>query len=86
MEGLYPGDYLKETGTALAARDGDKWLGGGEDDWLAPLRDFAIESMMALIRDDLPRSACARRCSPRSGRWSSRASSTSRWRGSNPGA
>ena len=53
LEGLYPGDYLKETGTALAARDGDKWLGGGEDDWLAPLRDFAIESMMALIRDDL---------------------------------
>jgi arginyl-tRNA synthetase len=53
FEGLYPGDYLKEVGAALAARDGDRWLGAGEDDWLGPLRDFAIDAMMELIRDDL---------------------------------
>ena len=53
FEGLYPGDYLKEVGTAIAARDGDRWLGAGEDEWLAPLRDFAIDAMMDLIRDDL---------------------------------
>ena len=52
-EGLYPGEYLVETGRALAARDGDKWLGRPESEWLGPLRDFAIEEMMALIRDDL---------------------------------
>ena len=31
-EGLYPGDYLKEVGKALAAADGDRWMtadGGG---------------------------------------------------------
>jgi arginyl-tRNA synthetase len=51
--GLYPGEYLVETAAALVARDGDKWRDAAEDDWLAALRDFAIEAMMALIRDDL---------------------------------
>jgi arginyl-tRNA synthetase len=54
-EGLYPGDYLIETGRALAARDGKKWLDRPESDWLEPLREFAIEQMMALIDDDLTR-------------------------------
>ncbi len=53
FEGLYPGDYLRHVGAVLAARDGDKWLGAGEDEWLAPVRDLAIEKMMELIRDDL---------------------------------
>jgi arginyl-tRNA synthetase len=52
-EGLYPGDYLKATGRALAERDGRKWLDQPESAWLAPIRRFAIDSMMALIRDDL---------------------------------
>ena len=52
-EGLYPGDYLKDVGAALAARDGDRWLGATEDQWLGPLRDFSISALMALIRDDL---------------------------------
>lgn len=52
-EGLYPGDYLKDTGKALAARDGDKWLGRDEADWLPAVRQFAIDSMMDLIRGDL---------------------------------
>jgi arginyl-tRNA synthetase len=52
-EGLYPGEYLAETGRALAARDGRTWLDRPECEWLAPLRDFAVGAMMALIRDDL---------------------------------
>lgn len=53
FEGLYPGDYLKRTGAALAARDGDRWIGGDEADWLAAVREFAVASMIGLIRDDL---------------------------------
>ncbi len=52
-EGLYPGEYLKEVGTALAARDGDKWRGLPEADWLAPIRDFTVAAMLQLIKDDL---------------------------------
>ena len=52
-EGLYPGEYLKPVGKALAERDGRKWLDKPENEWLAPVRDFAIDAMMALIRDDL---------------------------------
>jgi arginyl-tRNA synthetase len=51
--GLYPGEYLKETGEALKARDAGKWRGQAEEDWLPPVRDFAIEHMMAMIKDDL---------------------------------
>ena len=51
--GFYPGDYLVETAAALLARDGDKWLGTDEDVWLPALREFAIDAMMALIKDDL---------------------------------
>jgi arginyl-tRNA synthetase len=52
-EGLYPGDYLVETGRALAARDGKQWRGKPEAEWLAPVREFAVAGMMNLIRDDL---------------------------------
>jgi len=52
-EGYYPGDYLKEVGKALAERDGDKWLSPPESEWLDPIREFAINSMMTLIRKDL---------------------------------
>lgn len=52
-EGLYPGEYLIDAGKALADQDGDKWLAASEDDWLPALRDYAIDAMMALIRDDL---------------------------------
>jgi arginyl-tRNA synthetase len=51
--GLYPGDYVRDTGEALKARDGGKWLGQTEEDWLPPVRNFAIEQMMAMIKDDL---------------------------------
>jgi arginyl-tRNA synthetase len=52
-EGFYPGEYLAETGRALAARDGRRWLGRPEPEWLEPIRDFAVEQMMTLIRMDL---------------------------------
>ena len=52
-EDFYPGDYLAEAGRALLARDEDRWLGGAEEAWLEPVREFATEAMMALIRDDL---------------------------------
>src|SRR5690606_27440133 len=52
-EGLYPGEYLIAVGEALAARDGRKWLGKPEGEWLEPLRAFAVEKMLALIKEDL---------------------------------
>jgi arginyl-tRNA synthetase len=52
-EGAYPGEYLKPVGAALARRDGKRWLAKPEAEWLAPLRKFAVEAMMELIRDDL---------------------------------
>jgi arginyl-tRNA synthetase len=52
-DGLYPGDYLIETGRALAERDGRKWLGKTEAEWLRPIGEFGVAAMMAMIRDDL---------------------------------
>jgi arginyl-tRNA synthetase len=52
-EGFYPGEYLVETGRALAERDGRRWLDRPEGEWLAPVRQFAVDQMMALIRADL---------------------------------
>ncbi|HXP06586.1 MAG TPA: arginine--tRNA ligase [Stellaceae bacterium] len=52
-EGLYPGDYLIDTARELVARDGRIWVDKPEAEWLAPLREFAVAEMMALIRDDL---------------------------------
>src|SRR5262245_1302207 len=52
-EGMYPGEYLKDVGQALAARDGKKWLDKPESEWLVPVRQFAIDEIMKGIRDDL---------------------------------
>lgn len=51
--GMYPGEYLKSVGQALAERDGTKWLDVAEEDWLPEIRSFAIERMMDLVREDL---------------------------------
>lgn len=51
--GLYPGDYLKPVGHALAIRHGDKLLAVDEAEWLPLVKDFAIDAMMMMIRDDL---------------------------------
>tara|TARA_R110001606_G_scaffold12706_10_gene55664 strand:+ start:17937 stop:19658 length:1722 start_codon:yes stop_codon:yes gene_type:complete len=52
-EGLYPGDYLKPVGEALAAEFGDKYKDAAEDDWLLIFRKAAVAKMMDMIRSDL---------------------------------
>jgi arginyl-tRNA synthetase len=52
-DGLYPGDYLKPVGAALAAKYGTSLRGRPEGEWLAPVRAIAIDAMMDMIRDDL---------------------------------
>ena len=52
-EGLYPGEYLKEVGAAIARRDGARWIDRPEADWLPEMRSFAIDSLMADIKGDL---------------------------------
>jgi arginyl-tRNA synthetase len=52
-EGLYPGDYLKPAGEALAKAHGHKLLAMPESEWLPLVRSFAIDRMMDMIRDDL---------------------------------
>src|SRR5476651_830093 len=52
-EGLYPGDYLKPVGLALAAEYGDKLLAMSEGGWLPAVRGKAIAMMMEEIKGDL---------------------------------
>ncbi len=52
-EGLYPGDYLKPVGAALAAEHGAALADKPEAQWLPVVRAKAIAMMMDMIRDDL---------------------------------
>jgi arginyl-tRNA synthetase len=52
-EGLYPGDYLKPVGEALAAEHGRALSQMPEEKWLPLVRAKAIAMMMAMIRQDL---------------------------------
>lgn len=52
-EGLYPGDYLIPVGEALKEKYGASLIDKPESDWLAEVRVFATEAMMAMIREDL---------------------------------
>ena len=54
-EGLYPGAYMADVARALAARDGDKWQGVAEAEFLPALRVFAVAELMDVIKDDLKR-------------------------------
>jgi arginyl-tRNA synthetase len=49
----YGGDYLVPVAEALFSRDGSRWIKAPEGEWLPPFRDFAVEQMLALIREDL---------------------------------
>ncbi len=51
--GLYPGDYLKPVGAALVSEYGRALLGKPESEWLALVRQRAIDLMMVEIRNDL---------------------------------
>jgi arginyl-tRNA synthetase len=52
-EGLYPGDYLKSVGEALAKTHASSLVALPEMQWLPQVRQAAIDGMMAMIRDDL---------------------------------
>jgi len=52
-EGLYPGDYLKPVGAALAAQHGKELLALPETEWLPIVRQTALTAMLAMIEGDL---------------------------------
>jgi arginyl-tRNA synthetase len=52
-KGLYPGDYLKPAGEALAKEFGSSLLSKPEAEWLPLVKDRVLEAMMDLIRSDL---------------------------------
>ncbi len=52
-DGLYPGEYLKPVGTALAVQFGDALEKKPEAEWLPIVRAKAIEMMMAMVSGDL---------------------------------
>src|SRR5262249_22621562 len=51
--GLYPGDYLKPVGAALAREHGHSLLNFPEKRWLPIVRESAIAAMLVIIKDDL---------------------------------
>lgn len=50
---VYPGAYLIPVGKALAERDGDRWVGRDEAEWMPVFKEFAVQAMMTMIRHDL---------------------------------
>jgi arginyl-tRNA synthetase len=52
-EGLYPGEYLKPVGEALAREFGPALKHKAESEWLPMVRARAIDAMLGLIKDDL---------------------------------
>jgi arginyl-tRNA synthetase len=52
-EGLYPGEYLKPVGEALAAEHGDRFARADEREWLVEFRRAAVAAMLEMIRADL---------------------------------
>lgn len=52
-QGLYPGEYLIEVGQALVREFGPKWQDKPEEEWLLPIRQFAVDYMMVMIKNDL---------------------------------
>jgi arginyl-tRNA synthetase len=52
-EGLYPGDYLKPVGAALAAEFGERYADAAESEWLETFRRRTVAAMLDLIRTDL---------------------------------
>ncbi|WP_299558265.1 arginine--tRNA ligase [uncultured Sulfitobacter sp.] len=52
-DGTYPGDYLIPVGQKLKETVGDRYIDADEAVWLDPIRNFATDEMMELIRADL---------------------------------
>lgn len=51
--GLYPGEYLKDVGSKLAAKYGDKYHKRPEEEWLSTFRLFAVSEILVGIKEDL---------------------------------
>ena len=52
-EGLYPGDYLKPVGEALAAEYGELYADAPESAWLETFRRKTVAAMLEIIKEDL---------------------------------
>jgi len=52
-EGCYPGEYLKPVGQKLKAKYGSSLKGKSEDEYIPMIREFVVDQMMNLIKDDL---------------------------------
>ncbi|PIR39528.1 MAG: arginine--tRNA ligase [Alphaproteobacteria bacterium CG11_big_fil_rev_8_21_14_0_20_39_49] len=52
-EGLYPGEYLKVVGESLAQEYEKDLIAKKEDKWLPIVREFAVNTMISLIKNDL---------------------------------
>ena len=52
-QGLYPGEYLKPVGVALAKEHGKQLLAKPESEWLPPIKAAVMAAMMDEIRADL---------------------------------
>ena len=52
-EGLYPGDYLKPVGVDLKNQYQETLINAKKEYWLPIVKDFSINSMLNLIKNDL---------------------------------
>jgi arginyl-tRNA synthetase len=52
-EGCYPGEYLKPIGQELKKKYGDSLKGKTEDEYIPMIREFVVDKMMNLIKDDM---------------------------------
>ncbi len=52
-EWAYRGEYLEPVGHALVEKHGDALRDVAPEDWVPVVRDFAVDAMMAVIREDL---------------------------------
>src|SRR5262249_55504569 len=58
-ENVYHGEYVRDLGRELAQRDGGKWEGLEQTaDGLTPVRDYAVEKMLAWQRQTLSTFRC----------------------------
>ena len=53
QEGMYGADYLVPAGQELAKLKGDIWIDKPESVWIEEIRQFSVQAMMILIRQDL---------------------------------
>ena len=52
-EGLYPGEYLKIVGESFAQQHGSDYMNVSDAEWMPVMKDFAVEALLVLIREDL---------------------------------